>query len=44
MGRHPVFEHAVADAALHELPPLIRGYLRLVAYVGDGAVIDHHAA
>lgn len=28
-------------AALHELPPLIKGYLRLGAYVGDGAVIDH---
>src|SRR5258706_7373219 len=28
-------------AALHELPPLIKGYLRLGAYVGHGAVIDH---
>jgi putative hemolysin len=28
-------------AALHELPPLIKGYLRLGAYVGDGAVVDH---
>ena len=28
-------------AALHELPPLIKGYLRLGAFVGDGAVIDH---
>lgn len=27
--------------ALRELPPLIKGYLRLGAYVGDGAVIDH---
>jgi len=27
-------------AAWHELPPLIRGYLRLGAFVGDGAVID----
>ena len=27
-------------AALRELPPLIKGYLRLGAYVGDGAVID----
>jgi len=27
-------------AALRELPPLVRGYLRLGAYVGDGAVID----
>lgn len=28
-------------AALRELPPLIKGYLRLGAKVGDGAVIDH---
>jgi putative hemolysin len=28
-------------AALHRLPPLIKGYLRLGAFVGDGAVIDH---
>jgi putative hemolysin len=28
-------------AALRKLPPLIKGYLRLGAYVGDGAVIDH---
>ena len=27
--------------ALHELPPLIKGYLRLGAFIGDGAVIDH---
>jgi putative hemolysin len=27
--------------ALGELPPLIKGYLRLGGYVGDGAVIDH---
>lgn len=27
-------------AALKALPPLIKGYLRLGAYVGDGAVID----
>lgn len=27
-------------AALRELPPLIKGYLRLGAFVGDGAVID----
>jgi len=27
-------------AALAELPPLIKGYLRLGAYVGHGAVID----
>jgi putative hemolysin len=28
-------------AALRALPPLIRGYLRVGAYIGDGAVIDH---
>ncbi|MCT8972153.1 GNAT family N-acetyltransferase [Microbaculum marinisediminis] len=28
-------------AALNELPPLIKGYLRLGAYIGDGAVVDH---
>jgi putative hemolysin len=28
-------------AALRELPPLIKGYLRLGATIGDGAVIDH---
>jgi putative hemolysin len=28
-------------AALRELPPLIRAYLRVGAYIGDGAVIDH---
>jgi putative hemolysin len=27
--------------ALASLPPLIKGYLRLSGYVGDGAVIDH---
>jgi L-ornithine Nalpha-acyltransferase len=27
--------------ALNELPPLIKGYLRLGGFVGDGAVIDH---
>jgi len=27
-------------AALKALPPLIKGYLRLGAYIGDGAVID----
>ena len=26
---------------MHELPPLIKGYLRLGAFIGDGAVIDH---
>lgn len=28
-------------AALNELPPLIKGYLRLGGFIGDGAVIDH---
>ena len=27
--------------ALRALPPLIKGYLRIGAYIGDGAVIDH---
>ncbi len=27
--------------AIAELPPLIKGYLRLGGFVGDGAVIDH---
>ncbi len=27
--------------ALKALPPLIKGYLRLGAYIGEGAVIDH---
>jgi len=26
---------------LRALPPLVKGYLRLGAYIGDGAVIDH---
>ncbi len=30
-----------SKAALRQLPPLIKGYLRLGAYVGDGAVVDH---
>ena len=28
-------------AAMKAMPPLIKAYLRLGAYVGDGAVIDH---
>jgi putative hemolysin len=28
-------------AALRSLPPLIKGYLRLGASIGDGAVVDH---
>ncbi|MDX2102127.1 MAG: GNAT family N-acetyltransferase [Alphaproteobacteria bacterium] len=30
-----------AKAAFNSLPPLIKGYLRLGGFVGDGAVIDH---
>jgi putative hemolysin len=37
------FAHDAIDArhALQALPPLIKGYLRLGASIGDGAVIDH---
>lgn len=28
-------------AAMRSLPPLIKGYLRLGAHIGDGAVVDH---
>jgi putative hemolysin len=34
-------ERINARRALKALPPLIKGYLRVGAYVGDGAVIDH---
>ncbi|MEJ8475003.1 GNAT family N-acetyltransferase [Roseibium algae] len=27
--------------SLRALPPLVKGYLRLGAYIGDGAVVDH---
>lgn len=30
-----------AKAALKGMPPLIKAYLRLGAYIGDGAVVDH---
>lgn len=33
-------EQVDAKAALKAMPPLIKGYLRLGAFVGDGAVID----
>ncbi|WP_237217538.1 GNAT family N-acetyltransferase [Falsiroseomonas oryziterrae] len=39
MDRVPL-DAAAAKAALMELPPLIKGYLRLGGFVGDGAVID----
>jgi L-ornithine Nalpha-acyltransferase len=28
-------------AALRALPPLLKGYLRIGAYIGEGAVVDH---
>lgn len=31
-------------AAMHQLPPLIKGYLRLGAMIGQGAVIDYQFA
>jgi len=34
-------EKVDARSALKALPPLVKGYLRLGATVGDGAVIDH---
>ncbi len=40
MNRLPP-EKIDAKRALKALPPLIKGYLRLGAFVGDGAVIDH---
>jgi putative hemolysin len=40
MGMMPR-EAVSARSALKALPPLIKGYLRLGAYIGDGAVIDH---
>ena len=27
--------------ALHALPPLLKGYVRIGALIGDGAVVDH---
>jgi putative hemolysin len=30
-----------APAVLNDLPPLVKGYLRLGGFVGDGAVLDH---
>ena len=40
MNRMPI-EAIDQRAVLTELPPLIKGYLRLGGFVGDGAVIDH---
>jgi putative hemolysin len=28
-------------AALAQMPPLIKGYLRLGGFIGDGAVVDY---
>jgi putative hemolysin len=44
-GLHVPMDRMAAEAidarvALNELPPLIKGYLRLGGFVGDGAVID----
>ena len=40
MQRLPA-DRIARSRALAELPPLIKGYLRLGGFVGDGAVIDH---
>jgi putative hemolysin len=42
-GRMSLLEEHEIDvrAALNVLPPLIKGYLRLGGFVGDGAVVDH---
>ncbi len=40
MGRIPRSGLDV-QSAVQELPPLIKGYLRLGGFVGDGAVVDH---
>ncbi|MEI2386890.1 GNAT family N-acyltransferase [Breoghania sp. JC706] len=40
MNRLPASEVDLRGA-LREMPPLIKGYLRLGAHIGDGAVVDH---
>jgi putative hemolysin len=40
MNRVPK-EQVDARAALREIPPLIKGYLRLNGVIGDGAVVDY---
>lgn len=45
-SRHVAMNRIARDAvdarqALNSLPPLIKGYLRLGAMIGDGAVVDH---
>ncbi|MTI04182.1 GNAT family N-acetyltransferase [Roseibium denhamense] len=39
MNRKPAAE-IDSKAALRALPPLVKGYLRLGAFIGDGAVVD----
>jgi L-ornithine Nalpha-acyltransferase len=38
--RGPVTQVIDAKAALKVLPPLVKGYLRLGCYIGEGAVVD----
>ncbi len=40
MNRLPA-DQINAKEALRSLPPLVKGYLRLGAFIGDGAVVDH---
>ncbi len=40
MNRMPA-DATAPRAALRSLPPLVKAYLRLGGYVGDGAVVDH---
>lgn len=40
MNRMPK-EAVDMKAALAQLPPLIKGYLRIGAFIGDGAIVDH---
>lgn len=40
MNRRPAQTINLREA-MRSLPPLIKGYLRLGAFIGDGAVIDH---
>ena len=41
MNRMAKEPRSIRRPRLHQLPPLIKGYLRLGAFIGDGAVIDH---
>jgi putative hemolysin len=45
-GRHVEMKRVPRETleprrAVRDLPPLVKGYLRLGCYIGDGAVIDH---